>query len=162
MSETDQRGKVVRLLRVLNAFAVENPCLPGTPDVNYIEGWVELKWLRDWPARADTIVVFEHFTPQQRVWHMRRRAAGGRSWVLIQCKREWILLDGMVAALHLNSTTRQGLYDIASKHTTQGMDSEELQRWILQKQNVYTLNDAERELLRQRLHTGMGFQENSI
>lgn len=156
MAETQQRGRVIRALTALNAVPVENPALPGTPDVNYTEGWIELKWLRDWPAKAETTVTFRHFTPQQRVWHMRRRTVGGRTWVLIQCKREWILLDGMVAALHLNHATREELYELANKRTTKGLDAEELQGWISQRQKPYLLSDGERELLRKRLLKGMG------
>ena len=68
MAEHDQRSTVTKLLKKWDAVAVENPVHPGTPDVNCILGWIELKWLRAWPVRADTVVKIEHFTRQQRVW----------------------------------------------------------------------------------------------
>jgi hypothetical protein len=104
MSERKMRTFVTSALRPLHAIAVENPVLPGTPDVNYIEGWIELKWLRAWPKNPASIVRIPHFTKQQVVWHFKRRRAGGQSWILIQCRREWLLMDGKDACLinHLN------------------------------------------------------------
>ncbi len=155
MSEQNMRGKVVRALGQLNAIAVENPALPGTPDVNYVEGWIELKWLREWPTRGDTVVQFEHFTPQQRVFHIRRRMAGGASWVLIQCRREWLLLDGAVAALHINQCPKYGLIDLAAQYTADGLDPEELVRWISQKQSAFSYNDDVKKQLKSMLQKSM-------
>lgn len=133
MSESRMRQRVVRDLRSLNAIAVENPVLPGTPDVNYVEGWIELKWLRSWPSRGG-IVAIPHFTPQQRVWHYRRRMAGGQSWVLIQCRREWILLDGAVAAMVVNKSTREELIEAANvtrgDYWSDGLDAKFLARYL--------------------------------
>lgn len=109
MSEQIMRRNVVSAMKLLDAVAVENPAYPGTPDVNFIEGWIELKWLPNWPQRPDTIVRISTFTPQQRVWHFRRRRAGGQSWFLLQVHREWLLFDGAVAALIVNRATRAEL-----------------------------------------------------
>lgn len=157
MSEQNMRGRVVRALRPLHGIAVENPALPGTPDVNYVEGWIELKWLREWPINEETIVRFEHFTPQQRVWHIKRRMAGGVSWVLVQCKKEWLLFDGAVAAMHLNQCPRASLYEVAEAYSTDGFNEEELKRWISRRQSVFSLNEDERDKLKSVLRSGTGF-----
>lgn len=92
------RQRVVRALKGLDAWSVENPCRPGTPDVNYIEGWIELKWLAEWPARDSTVVQLPHFTPQQRLHLARRWEMGGNAYLLLQVSQDWLLFDGKEAA----------------------------------------------------------------
>lgn len=149
---------MVKALRSLDAIAVENPALPGTPDVNYIEGWVELKWLRSWPKQPGTLVKFDHFTVQQRVWHIRRRRAGGRTWMLIQCKREWILLDGAVAALNVNLSTRTELIYLAEAYWANGLNQKDLVACVSQEQKPFTLTESDVAKLRKTLPaaTGLG------
>ena len=150
------RGKVVRALRKLNAISVENPALPGTPDVNYIEGWIELKWLRQWPVGEQTPVRFEHFTPQQRVWQLRRRRAGGRSWALVQCRRDWLLFSGEVAALNLGFMTKAEMFVHADKTWSAGLPEEELREWVSQTQSVFFLTGDDEAKLREMLRKGTG------
>jgi len=122
MSEKDMRGKVVKALRELDAFAVENPCLPGTPDVNYIGGWLELKWLRSWPKKEETIVKIPHYSPQQKMFHRTRRMKGGAMYVLLQCKREWFVIDGIVAAEHLGECSRNFIKIMSVRWTPKGFN----------------------------------------
>jgi hypothetical protein len=105
------RQSVVEALEPLGAIAVENPVLPGTPDVNYVEGWIELKCIERWPARHQTIVRVDHFTPQQRVFHVRRTRAGGETWLLLEaCEdRDYLLLQGATAAKMIGRATRREL-----------------------------------------------------
>jgi hypothetical protein len=70
----------------------------GTPDVNYIEGWIELKFIRDLPKRAATIVRIDHFTPQQRVWLLERSLAGGKVFLLLKLASSWMIFEGRVAS----------------------------------------------------------------
>lgn len=148
------RGRVIRALKDLNAIPVENPALPGTPDVNYVEGWIELKWLPEWPVRADTIVRVETYTPQQRAWHIRRRLAGGKTWMLIHAGPDWVLLDGATAAMQLGQCTRAELLQLAIAHTERRSPTpEELVRWISQTQNAFIFGDAERDCLRKLLQS---------
>lgn len=109
--ESTLRGTVVEALAPLDAVSVENPVLPGTPDVNYVEGWLELKSLPGWPADPSTPLRVEHWTPQQKVWHVRRSRAGGTTHVLLEVvrSRHFLLLDGAVAARILGKATRAEL-----------------------------------------------------
>lgn len=116
MSESDQRSRVVRALRAQGAFAVENPCLPGTPDVSYIDGWIELKWLRGWPKRADSPVTIEHYTPQQRVFHVEHWRKGGAVHLLLQVRGTWLLFDGPTAARIVGKVPRAELEAAALEH----------------------------------------------
>ena len=110
MSEQTMRQRVVKALKCLDAWSVENPCRPGTPDVNYIEGWIELKHAEKWPARAATPLRLGHFTPQQRL-HLRRRwHLGGNAYLLLQVDQDWLLFDGETAAEFVGLQPRQELY----------------------------------------------------
>lgn len=103
MLERDMRGQLVKLLRPLGAFAVENGgAHPGTPDIAYVGGWIECKATEQWPARAETPVKLDHdLSQQQRIWLMKWHRAGGRAFVMLNIDGEWLLFDGMVAAAGL-------------------------------------------------------------
>lgn len=139
----------MKSLKPLNAIAVENPCLPGTPDVNYIEGWIELKWIRAWPKRADTPVKISHYTKQQRVWAFRRRRAGGQCWLLLQVRMEWILLDGAVAALWLNKCTKRELIEKAALYSNSGLPAQTLMGLLTRGQDPYTFTTEDFTRLRE-------------
>lgn len=99
MSEKEQRQRVVKALRNLDALSVENRVGIGTPDINYTYGWLELKCLKNWPKNTNIAVKLDHdLTKEQRIWLKRRWAAGGECYVLLQVKREFFLFAGPVAA----------------------------------------------------------------
>ena len=132
VSETKtMRPNVIKWLKAWDAYPIENSVWPGTPDVNYIHGWIELKKLPDWPVRPNTPVQVEHFTPQQRIWLKRRCKKGGDAWLLLQVKRDWLLFDGTTAALYLGKgTTRRELMSVANCVSREGMTKERLMRWL--------------------------------
>ena len=126
MSEARMRGRVIKALKSLHARPVENRVDIGTPDVNYTEGWIELKQQEDWPKRESTILTLRsEFTIQQRQWHIDRAKAGGTTWVLLQVRQEWLLYMGPVAAILLGRATKQELYQVAFRTWSgQQMDEE--------------------------------------
>ncbi len=127
MSERDMRSKLVQALRPLDAVPVENPACPGTPDINYAEGWIECKWLRAWPKHPETPVRLDHeLMPHQRAWLTRRQVRGGKAWVMLQCGRTWLLFDGVTAARILGTESRPNLMYHARKVWYEGLNVEEL------------------------------------
>lgn len=100
MSESTMWNTVRSAFEGLDPVRVENRCDPGTPDVNFVEGWIELKWLPEAPVRGG-IVHLDHFTPQQRAWIIRRAIRGGKVFVLLQLASTWLLFDGRWAAENL-------------------------------------------------------------
>ena len=126
------RQRVVRGLRTVHAVSVENPAGPGTPDVNYIEGWIELKQLPRWPRNPDAVVACRHFRPGQRVWIKRRARAGGRVHVLLQVGSDWLLLPGREAAEELGRVPRGRLEEMAVQVWRGKMDMKELKRCLTQ------------------------------
>lgn len=130
MLEKHMRKKVVELLKPFHAISVENGLTnPGTPDVNCALGWAELKATEHWPVNPDTPVKLDHdLTPQQRIWHVRRRKARGVSLVIITVGGDWLVLDGAVAAEHLGKVTRQRLYELAIAAWPRTPTTEELEQ----------------------------------
>lgn len=100
--EQRQRQLLVPALNKLklNAFSVENPALPGTPDVAYAHGWAELKYADKWPAYTDTALRLPHFTTQQRVCLRRGWLCTQNWWLCLQVSkpRDWLVFDGGTAS----------------------------------------------------------------
>jgi hypothetical protein len=116
MKETRLRRLVCLMLQSerLDPISVENLVYPGTPDVNYIGGWIELKVLDKWPTRTSTPVRISHFSPEQRVWLRRRWQRGGCAHLLLVVKNEWLLFDGAVAADHVGKVDKARLYELCT------------------------------------------------
>jgi hypothetical protein len=55
---------------------IENPFYKGIPDVNFLidgnEGWLELKYMPEYPKKDNTEVKVPHFTKEQKLWHDSR------------------------------------------------------------------------------------------
>lgn len=126
MSEQTMRSRVARALKRHDPRQVENSVGPGTPDTNFVEGWLELKWVRRAPARAETPVTIHHFTSQQRVWLSRRARAGGNVWLLLQVGQVWLLFHGGLVPSGLGRTMNIAeLWDAAHAKWGGGLDDKE-------------------------------------
>jgi hypothetical protein len=124
MDEATFRPDVLAALKPLDAFHVENAFRAGTPDVNYVEGWLELKWLSSWPKLAPTPLRLPDFTAQQRVFLHKRCQAGGQARVLLRVGKEWILLPGMWSAWHLGRVaTKSAVLAAAELHFPRRLDA---------------------------------------
>jgi len=107
---------------------VENAVENGTPDVNLcvssVDSWVELKHCEKWPAREKTPLRIPHFSKDQRLWLMMRAKAGGSVFVLLQVAREYMLFDGVWAAINLGEVDRSMLEEWSLVHCTGRFDDE--------------------------------------
>lgn len=127
MSETgDMRPRVVRELnkRGLDAYAIEVVFIDGIPDVECRVAWLELKWLRDWTSKTG-VIRLKHFTADQKNWLTKRWKSGGACFLLIQVKREWLLIAGKDAML-VGTLTRLELREKAIGVWDKGCDWEKL------------------------------------
>ncbi|MCK5020802.1 MAG: hypothetical protein KAS32_27520 [Candidatus Peribacteraceae bacterium] len=117
--EQRQRQLVVKALNThkVHAISVENSAYPGTPDVSYIGGWIELKYAKTWPVRKDTALRLPHFTPQQRVWLTEHWVSGGAAWLCVEVSktRDWLVFDG-ISARHVgrDGYHKEALFNLAS------------------------------------------------
>lgn len=100
MSEKAFKAHVKRGLRKIDPRlhwqAIEDAYSTGIPDVSYAfstgrEGWIEFKYLKQWPKRPDTIVRLDHFTPEQRNWLTKRGKLTGRAFLFLQVERDYML-----------------------------------------------------------------------
>ncbi len=130
ISEKTLRRNVITMLQPLDAIAVENPAHIGTPDVCFIEGWIELKVVKRWPPRGG-ILRLEHFTNQQRVWLLRRCRLGGRAILLLQVGLEWLLFDGETAANLVGRADKETLLKSAAQHWLKKPSGKDLRRCVL-------------------------------
>lgn len=130
-----------------HAERVENRCCLGMPDVNWAcsippepqlgipnvraEGWIELKELKAWPKRPETVVHIEHYTQDQRIWARTRAMAGGNVTLLLKVKREWLLFDGTRASHVVGLCDKQTLFRNASAFWFKGLDGDGLKRQLI-------------------------------
>lgn len=105
MSEVEFWRKIVRpkLIPFGVLHRIENVVELGTPDVTYtlrrdtsspaFSGWIELKHVVHWPARAGTLVRFKRFTVDQAAWLDEWGRIGGKACLLIQIENDYALLS---------------------------------------------------------------------
>jgi len=79
---------------------VENEVKRDTPDLYFtarstvastdrpLSGWIELKVLDAFPAKATTTIKLPKWTNGQRHWALRHRSHGGYTWLVVQVGEE--------------------------------------------------------------------------
>ena len=135
--ESGQRSTVIRILSPLHACAVENPACVGFPDVAFIGGVLELKSCDKWPRKPETILTAgvdkKHFTPQQRIFALKRCRAQGFHCVCLKVDRDWFLIEGAAAATNLGiSWNRAAIIENSWKKWLGGLNSDEFLACIVQ------------------------------
>jgi hypothetical protein len=133
MSEAAMWAAIRPVIKHLDPCRIESPIVPGIPDVNYTQGWIELKYVAKWPPRMGLLRV-DHFTKQQRVWLYNRCRAGGLAWLLLKVgKSEWLLFKGSVAAIVVGWDTQEGLYKACTARWLRLPKTDEICQYLLNK-----------------------------
>jgi hypothetical protein len=126
MSETAARQTLTRVGRPVDGRSVD---APGVPDWNYVDGWVELKYLPEWPAGAIVLPHRERVL-KQALWLLRRHRAGGRANAILVVDREWLVLDAeMFLELAVRGSTREELVSRAVRRWCR-LDEDEMLAWL--------------------------------
>ena len=115
MSEARMRAKLVQILSPFHAIPVENKVPPlGTPDINFVGGWIECKRRERWPIRENQVVKFPHpVNLNQKVWRDLRTRKGGTVILAIQVARDWLFFTKREAFRGFGTYTKQELFDLA-------------------------------------------------
>jgi hypothetical protein len=94
MAERDLSRRVMRILKDMGKcpMRIESSCTPGCPDIAYIGGWIELKYLPEWSK--DGAVALHNLRPAQEAWHRAWAAKGGQSLCIIQVERNYLAIPG--------------------------------------------------------------------
>jgi len=84
----------------------------GIPDVSYgmrgVGGWVELKYLHNWPKMKDTVVTIDHYTSEQRKWLRHRGRHDQHCWLFLRVGRDdFMLFDWQKAQMVGRLTKRE-------------------------------------------------------
>lgn len=115
---------------------IENSAQAGTPDV-YFEhegtvGWIELKHVRDYPARPTTPIRFHRFTHEQAntIW-MLGVSGAAKSWTLVQVGVDhWLFNWEWAQELRLGQP-RHWWQTVARAHWQKRLDYDQLRRILV-------------------------------
>lgn len=129
MSESSFRSTFCKKLVSIDARPIENVLGAGTPDVNFIEGMIELKFLKEWPKKPATPVKFHRLSSAQKVWIGRRWHRGGNVWLLARIASDYLLFRGKDVQ-PLNTLNRQELMDHALKVWNRQLNWKELKELL--------------------------------
>tara|TARA_R110000851_G_scaffold16046_3_gene52556 strand:+ start:5449 stop:5871 length:423 start_codon:yes stop_codon:yes gene_type:complete len=135
MSEASSRSNLVNKLKSLDAVSIESPSTGlGIPDVFFIGGVIECKWMRYWPKNADTRPVkFGHpLSKEQQVWLYRRERCGGLALVCAQVSKSWFFWSGKhIKENNLwDNMTRPQMIEEAVLHFPNGLEAEKLLSYL--------------------------------
>jgi hypothetical protein len=133
MAESATNRRLLKALKGLHPIRVENMCSAGTPDVNFAGGWIECKCVLKYPVRPETPIRIPHWSPEQKLWHRMRAAAGERTWVFVQVERDYYLFDGVRAAALLGDISEQGLVGHCLACWRGSLNDEQLRTILRQK-----------------------------
>lgn len=108
----------------------------GIPDSSFsgmgFHGWIELKHLSKWPARANTVVRIDHYTQDQKIWIKEHGERGGLVWLFVQVGDTWLLFDWQ-RAQQVGELTRVEMLNTANRVWNKKLPILELLSCIIQR-----------------------------
>ena len=118
-------------LKVLHPIRIENVLsYRGIPDVNYAFGWIELKYIKDYPKRPTTPVRIRHYTSLQKNFLCRRLRMGENMFVLLRVKNDWFLFADEYSFSILGEMTKSKMIERAALYCENRLDIERLLTWL--------------------------------
>ena len=91
------------------------------------EGWLELKYMPEYPKKDYTEIKVPHFTKEQKLWHDARYKNKGRTMVLIQVDSDYFIFKKERINL-LGSLTKKSMFKFANKSWKNRIDFKELRK----------------------------------
>lgn len=92
------------------ATRLESSSGNGVPDVTFsmpnINGFLELKYIPEWPKRPETKVKLP-LRPEQKLWISTRGKMGGNVWVLCRVADDFYLFDYAEATIACEGLDRE-------------------------------------------------------
>lgn len=132
MSESDLSSNFIKMTKTMHGRRIENMLSAGTPDCLITTGFVELKWIREWPVRASSPVRLDHYTDVQRGWLLEHWQCGGGAWLLLQVKQCWLNFEAP-AAQKVGFLTKEELFATATNSSFVKPTSDQLCAWFPQR-----------------------------
>lgn len=126
----------------LDPQRVENVLSTGTPDVNTIPGWIELKHVDCWPKRPTTSVDVG-VRPEQAAWLIRRWSCGGLCWLVVRVERQIFLFSGWDALMVRHGLPTEQFKEAAvwrsdERGTLNTLQKADLLKWLNGDANAMT------------------------
>ena len=129
-SESNASDTLKKALKPLHGKRIENIIEKGTPDWNYANGWIELKFADNWPARGGRLKM-DHYGPDQRIFQ-RKRGKVGNVFMLWCIGKDWYLFDHDFAfyQLYLYGVTEKEAEDKSIMHWKKTLNGKELRECL--------------------------------
>jgi hypothetical protein len=74
---------------------IESPIVRGIADINFnidsVPGWIETKYLKEWPKRQTTRVKFHRYTEQQYNFLMHRGKLGEKTFLIARIENDIVI-----------------------------------------------------------------------
>ena len=119
-----------------NAVRIESSTMSGIPDIIYsmegVRGFIELKYIKHWPKRVNTIIRLKHFTPLQRLFLSSHEESAGHCFIFLKIERDYLLFSAPLdVCTNIGFLRRKELEKLAKKIWHGKINFDELRRELI-------------------------------